>query len=471
MTILGEKLSNIKRKITKPDIEIPFIIPEKEPMLFDAVNMDINNKCNQRCRFCFSSFKDDSVNMDLKTYSHVLEVIPLVKDYAGGGYGFYFSCIYEPTIHPQFLDYLSMLPPEAKKKCFFTTNLVRPMDENFIKTMLSSNVGLINISIETFDSERFEYITQNKQFDHFKNNLLTLEKVINEINGNIPQLRFITMLLNENKDEIIDLIKYCNTHFPIESHEIRTPYLSVYDNMEWNKNQLLEKKEVNELITKIKNLNYNVDIDIRCKEDLKVIDNDIEPADIEKELDIYEKAQEKLNEVEDLEYMFLRITPDGKSIDKITNIPEPIDLKDSTKYFKEKLFKLYSNKSKAAYCSSYNNDGKIKGNAFILIDKLSENDVFIELTGWCCPDRKIDTDKLIIKLTGKEGDTHYFHTSTKKRFDADKFKQKEKGWCGGFSTYIEKTNLKEKEYFVDFLFKDYSNKTICYTWENGIKLN
>lgn len=471
MTILGEKLTNIKRKIFKPDIEIPFIIPEKEPMLFDAVNMDINNKCNQRCRFCFSSFKDDPVNMDLKTYSNVLEVLPLVKEYAGGGYGFYFSCIYEPTIHPQFLDYLSMLPPEAKKKCFFTTNLARPMDKNFIKAMLSSNVGLINISIETFDCERFEYITQNKKFDHFKNNLLTLEKVINEMDGNIPRLRFITMLLNENKDEIIDLIEYCNTHFPIESYEIRTPYLSIYENMEWNKKQLLEKKEIDELIVKIKDLNCHIDIDVRCKEDLKVIDNNIEPSGIEKELDIYEKAREKLNKVEDYEYMFLRITPDGQSIDKITNIPEPIDLKDSTKYFNEILFKLYTNKAKAACCSSYTNDGEINGDAFILIDKLSENDVFIELTGWCCPDRKIDTDKLIIRLTGKEGDIHYFHTSTRKRFDADEFKQKEKGWCGGFSTYIEKTNLKEKEYFVDFLFKDYSDKTICYTWENGIKLN
>lgn len=290
------------------------------------------------------------------------------------------------------------------------------------------------------------------------------------MDNNIPQLRFITMLLNENKDEILDLIKYCNTHFPIESHEIRTPYLSVYDNMEWNKKQLLEKKEVDELIAKIKDLNYPVNIDIRCKEDLKVIDEDIEPSYIEKP-DIYEKAQEKLNKVEDLEYLFLRITSDGKSIDKITNNPEPIDLKDSTKYFKDKLFKLYTHKAKAAQCSSYNENNIINGDAFILMDKLSENDVFIELSGWCCPDRKIDTDKLIIKLTGKEGDTHYFHTSTKKRFDADEFKQKEKGWCGGFSTYIEKTNLKEKEYLVHFLFKDNSNNTICYSWENGIKLN
>ena len=59
----------------------------------------------------------------------------------------------------------------------------------------------------------------------------------------------------------------------------------------------------------------------------------------------------------------------------------------------------------------------------------------------------------------------------KKRFDADEYNQKENGWCAGFSTYIGKNNLKEKEYYVDLLFKDYSNKTVCYSLENVIKLN
>lgn len=470
MTSLGEKLSKIKKKFIKSDNEITFIVPQKEPMLFNAVNMDINNKCNQRCRFCFSSFEDESINMDLNTFTHMLEVIPFVKDYAGGGYGFYFSCIYEPTIHPLFLVFLSMLPEKAKKKCFFTTNLVRPMDKEFIDSMISANVALINISIETFDADKFEYITHNKQFDTFKNNLSILENVIKE-QEDLPQLKFITMLLKENSDEIIDLIKYCHTHFPIESHEIRTPYISIYENMEWNKNQLLSKNEADELIKQIKELNFQVDINIKSVDDLQILDNENNDnlSDTGK-TDMYGEARKKFDVVEDLEFLFLRINPDGTCIDKITNVPEQIDLSDSTKYFKDKLIKLYSYKSQAAKCSYYDEKNIIKSDAFILVDKLTENDVFIELTGWCCPDRKVNTDKLIIRLTGRQGDTHYYFTSTKKRFDADEFKQKEKGWCGGFSTYIEKANLKEKEYSIDFLYKTYSEETICYSWENGIKL-
>ena len=470
MGSIGKKLSNIKRKFIHSENEISFIVPQKEPMLFNAINMDINNKCNQRCRFCFSSFEDDSINMDLNTFSHMLDVIPFVKDYAGGGYGFYFSCIYEPTIHPQFLEFLEMLPIEAKNKCFFTTNLVRPMDKEFINSMISTNVGLINISIETFDADKFEYITNNKQFDSFKNNLLTLENVINE-NENLPEFRFITMLLRENKDEIIDLIKYCHNHFPIESHEIRTPYISIYKNMEWNKNQLLSRNEADELIGQINDLGYPVDIDIKSVDDLQILDNEKNTSlENSREPDIYDEVRKKFAMVEDLEFLFLRINPDGTCIDKITNVPEQIDLSDSSKYFKDKLIELYSYKAQVANCPSYDENNIIYSDAFILIDKLAENDVFIELTGWCCPDRKVNTDKLVIRLKGNNGDVHYYYTSTKKRFDADAFKEKEEGWCGGFSTYIEKINLKDNEYTVDFLYKTYSEETVCYSWENGIKL-
>lgn len=47
----------------------------------------------------------------------------------------------------------------------------------------------------------------------------------------------------------------------------------------------------------------------------------------------------------------LRINPNGTCIDKITNVPEQIDLSDSSKYFKEKLVKLYSYKAQVAKLS------------------------------------------------------------------------------------------------------------------------
>ena len=90
MSIFNKKLFNIKKNKVTPS---KVLIPQKEEMLFNGVNMDINNKCNQRCRFCFNSFNEDSVNMDLETYSHMLEVIPFVKNYSGGGMAFIFHVV------------------------------------------------------------------------------------------------------------------------------------------------------------------------------------------------------------------------------------------------------------------------------------------------------------------------------------------------------------------------------------------
>ena len=48
---------NMKRRIKKDgNMEFPPVTPEKQVMMFDAVNLDTNNTCNQRCRFCFTDF-------------------------------------------------------------------------------------------------------------------------------------------------------------------------------------------------------------------------------------------------------------------------------------------------------------------------------------------------------------------------------------------------------------------------------
>lgn len=462
----------MRKKIKKEEnVEILPVTPEKQIMMFDAVNLDTNNTCNQRCRFCFTDFSRGKTNMDVETFKCVLKVLPYVRDYAGGGYGFYFSCIYEPTINPNFLEYLSLLPPIGKEKCFLTTNLARPMTKEYILGMISSNLRLINISIESLDEEKFEYITQNKKFNVYKNNLELLEEAINENNDN-PKFKFITILLKENKNEIVDLIEYCYNHFPLESYEVRTPYINYYENMEWNKKQFMTKSETQDIINQIESLDYHVDTIIESAEDLESLygDGSVQFED-DVDNDIYTEAFKRLNEVEDYEYLFLRITPYGTCIDKMTNEPEDIPLDNTEDYFKQKLFDLYENKANAAYCQKFEDKNEIEGSAFIMMDKLIENDAILELDGWCCPDRKVNIDKLIVRFSGMDGDVHYCHASTKARPDADEFKQKEKGWCGGYTTYLAKSKLKSENYIVDFLYKDYSANTICYRWEYFIKLN
>ena len=112
--------------------------------------------------------------------------------------------------------------------------------------MISANVGLINISIETFDADKFEYITNNKQFDSFKNNLLTLEEKKKK-KEDIPEFRFITMLLKENKDVTVqnqlykDIIKY-NSKLRKNKHYSKSLWTNWFYPDGWDELEYIEIK-------------------------------------------------------------------------------------------------------------------------------------------------------------------------------------------------------------------------------------
>lgn len=90
-----------------------------------------------------------------------LKVLPYVEntDFINGT-GFYFSCLWEPTIPPpNFIDMLEMLPNEGKEKIFFTSNLAKKQDVDFFERLSKCNLHHINISIETMKPDRYQAIT------------------------------------------------------------------------------------------------------------------------------------------------------------------------------------------------------------------------------------------------------------------------------------------------------------------------
>lgn len=102
------------------------MVPDHEKLLFDAVNIDTNNTCNLRCRFCFNEFEKKPVYMTEDIFRKILPVIPMTRPVGPGGTGVYLSCLYEPTLSPHFFDFLKMLPEEGREKVFFTSNFCRP---------------------------------------------------------------------------------------------------------------------------------------------------------------------------------------------------------------------------------------------------------------------------------------------------------------------------------------------------------
>ncbi len=245
------------------------MMADRDAILFDAVNIDVNNTCNLRCRFCFNTFEDRHYYMTKETFQSILPIIPMVRDAEREGLGIYLSCLYEPTLSPHFFDFLELIPEEGRRKAFFTSNLNRPLKEEQIERMLRANLHHINISIETLKPDRYQEICSSVHFDSFRSNLDLLEKVYSGMQGPKPLLRFITMVLNCNRDEIIDIVKFCSKELHAYEHELRTPYISVYENMEWNRGQLMEADECRRLEEELAALHIAYVSDI-CPKDMLV---------------------------------------------------------------------------------------------------------------------------------------------------------------------------------------------------------
>ena len=92
---------------------------QKGSLRFDVISCDTTSNCNIRCKFCFNDWAKigANVNMSKDVFAKMITLLPLANDG-----GFFLSCIYEPLINKNFIDYLSLVPAEYREKCFFTTN-------------------------------------------------------------------------------------------------------------------------------------------------------------------------------------------------------------------------------------------------------------------------------------------------------------------------------------------------------------
>lgn len=317
------------------------MMADHDRLLYDAVNIDINNICNLRCRFCFNTFEDCHYHMTGEMYESVLPIIPLVRDITPEGTGVYLSCLYEPTLSRDFFDFLDMLPPEGRRNVFFTSNFSRPLEKEQIRRMLRANLHHINISIETLRAERYREICSSVHFESFMGNLRLLAKVYPEAEEPKPLLRFITMVLNCNRDEIIPIMKFCSEELHAYEHELRTPFISTYENMEWNRSQLMDAEECRRFEAEVKALAVRYVAAIHPKSGLVTVEEAeresgkateaVKAGSLRRQSD--ERRSKTDRELEELricrerEFLFMRISASGICSMNITGetFPLPTD--------------------------------------------------------------------------------------------------------------------------------------------------
>jgi MoaA/NifB/PqqE/SkfB family radical SAM enzyme len=170
---------------------------------------------------------------------------------------FLFSCLYEPTIHPQFFELLDILPVRYKNKIFFTTNLVKYLSDDELEKLACSKVDHINVSLETFDRDKYKILTStDKSF--FYENLERMTNIFSQYPLS-PKIHFITMILRDNFEELIDIAKLAHDRFNPYLHEFRVPYFFYHPGKEDIIRSLyLPKGELKAVISQLKSLGFNL---------------------------------------------------------------------------------------------------------------------------------------------------------------------------------------------------------------------
>jgi len=207
---------------------------------YDFISFDITSNCNLRCPFCLNDFSKirGNTNVTQDTFQKVIALIPLIKETGS----FYFSCLFEPTLHPDFAELLYKIPKEHRNKVFFTTNLAKTLSDEEIEKMSLSGIDHINISLDTLNQNLFETIRNGIKYSTFHHNLNRIVTVFKHT-ATAPKINFITILIKDNINECRSILEKCATDFHANNNEFRCFWFHDYHDQKWLTKQTITKND------------------------------------------------------------------------------------------------------------------------------------------------------------------------------------------------------------------------------------
>ncbi len=181
------------------------VLGEYRPVMLNA--MDIVDNCNLRCPFCVYDYSRTFATnmMDDATLEAALRFLPYTLDS-----NFWFSCLHEPTLHPQFTDFLDRVPHDLRRKVFFTTNLAKRMKPEYFRFLADGGFANVNISIESLDPAIYERMRKGARHRIFMENWDALTAAL-EYGRAPPFLRYIVLVYRSNLREIPALVDHLLT--------------------------------------------------------------------------------------------------------------------------------------------------------------------------------------------------------------------------------------------------------------------
>lgn len=186
----------------QPLVRSGHLVTAYEPVQYAI--MDIVDNCNLRCSFCVYDYALTRTThmMPETAFRAAARLAPFVTDG-----NFWFSCLHEPTLHPDLMAYIKAVPPAFRSKLFYTTNLAKRMPAAYFQMLANSGMHHINISIESLDPAAYEAMRKGARFHIFKENWDQLVTAFGQAAA-APPLRYISMAFRSTFRQLPSLIPY-----------------------------------------------------------------------------------------------------------------------------------------------------------------------------------------------------------------------------------------------------------------------
>ena len=352
---------------------------------FYIIASDMTNYCNARCIFCYNDFNKyhTSIDMNETTFSKILQLLSCTDL-------FLFSCNYEPTIHKDFNKLLEKVPDtDENTHTLLTTNLAKQMSDNDIQALANSNISQLNVSLETFDLQLYEKLVGITPNYFFKN----LDKIAEIFTNSktTPKFGFLTMVIRDNFNELIDIAKKALDKYSPDVHEFRVPYFGEYLVNETFNDQLLHMDEILDIKDKLLAISS------------KIVFSTYNATTIEN-LERHINAQKNINKItkssnRDLYTIFIDSAgnssfPGDDSFININDIETPLS------YFNQKLIKLQEYEASMfsiTIANRINISEKSRYFPGILKKKIIYNERFFYISGFCSTFSNITKSKLFLE--------------------------------------------------------------------------
>jgi pyruvate-formate lyase-activating enzyme len=181
------------------------------------VAIDIVNNCNLRCPFCVFDYAATRTTrtMSPDTFDAALRLLPFVGDG-----NFWLSCLHEPTMHPDLVEFLERIPRQWRHKVMYTTNLARPMPDAYYRTLATSGLHHVNVSLESTDPAIYERLRKGARWRIFAENWDRLVAAL-RAGSAPPRLRYNMMAYKSNLADIPGLVALLRTERLAWQVEIR----------------------------------------------------------------------------------------------------------------------------------------------------------------------------------------------------------------------------------------------------------